>query len=110
MFNNKFLDNSGFIDNYGFTKNYGFQKNIRDPLEQKELLPQADSVTTFDSSNFFYALQDTGSDNKIEIGKSSNLKYDFLNKYILGIVNKDNFTDFLPDKDPTKSSIDSDGN
>ncbi len=110
MQDNGFTDHWGFIDNYRFTDNYGFQKNIRDPLEQKELLPQADSVTTFDSSNFFYALQDTGSDNKIEIGKSSNLKYDFLNKYILGIVNKDNFTDFLPDKDPTKSSIDSDGN
>ncbi len=106
----KFIDNSGFIDNYSFTKSYGFQKNIRDPLEQKELLPQDDAVTTFDSSNLFYALQDIGGDNQIEIGKSNNLRYDFLNKYILGIVNKDNFTDYLPDKDPTKSSIDSDGN
>ena len=116
MHANKWLDYSGFIDNtYRFNDSHGFYKNIRDPLEQKELPSEStNSVSSFESSNILYALQDTSKDGKgndqIEIGRSSVLKYEFLNKYILGIVNKDNFTDYLPDKNPTKSSLDSNGN
>lgn len=104
------IDNSGFIDNYQFEPTYGFQKNITDPLEQKQLEPKEGSITKFESSNIFYALQDDVASKKITVGKSTSLKYDFLNKYIVGIVNKDNYTDFLPDKNPTKTTVDSDGN
>lgn len=113
---NGWLDNYGFIDNtYKFNESHGFCKNIRDPLEQKELpFESIDAKNSFESSNILYALQDTKKNDQgkdeIEIGKSSILKYEFLDKYILGIANKDNFTDYLPDKNPTKSSLDSDGN
>ena len=107
---NQKIDNSGFIDNYRFEDTHGFQKNITDPLEQKKLEPQTNSVITFDSSNIFYALQDDITSQNVEVGKTNSLSYDFLNKYIVGIVNKDNYTDYLPDKNPTKTTVDSDGN
>lgn len=110
MSDNGRIDNSGFIDNYKFDPTHGFQKNITDPLKQKQLEPQDGSITSFESSNIFYALQNDIASKKVEVGKSTSLQYDFLNKYIVGIVNKDNYTDFLPDKDPTKTTVDSDGN
>ena len=105
-----YTDNNGFIDNYTFYDNAGFQKNVEDPLLGKELLPDPGEVNTFDSSNFFYFLQEQDSTGQPVIGKSDSLKYDFLSKYILGVVTRDNYTDFLPDKNPEKTQIDSDGN
>jgi hypothetical protein len=55
-------------------------------------------------------LQDQDSEGQPVIGKTSTLKYDFLSKYIMGVVTRDNYTDFLPDKNPEKTQIDSDGN
>lgn len=110
MYDGGKIDNFGFIDNYKFDNTHGFQKNIIDPLEQKKLEPKEGSITEFESSKIFYALQDDITSKKITVGKSTSLKYDFLNKYIVGIVNKDNYTDFLPDKNPTKTTVDSDGN
>ena len=55
-------------------------------------------------------MQDQDSEGQPVIGKTSTLKYDFLSKYIMGVVTRDNYTDFLPDKNPEKTQIDSDGN
>ena len=106
----RYTDNNGFIDNYTFDNNAGFQKNIEDPLLGNGLFPNPGDKNTFDSTNFFYFLQDQDSEGQPVIGKTSTLKYDFLSKYIMGVVTRDNYTDFLPDKNPEKTQIDSDGN
>lgn len=42
-------------------------------------------------------------------GKNTTIKYDFLKPYILGVVTRDNYTDYLPDKTPNNSENNSKG-
>ena len=53
----------------------------------------------------------SGEEQTPEPGKNTdiNASYSFINKYIVGIVTKDNYTDYLPDKSPEKTDVDSKG-
>ena len=66
----------------------------------------------FNGSTIFRILQPANSTtHEPEPGKNTdiNSNYSFLNKYVVGVVTKDNYTEYLPDKNPEKTDVDSEG-
>lgn len=73
--------------------------------------PSSGDYNNFQDSYILSYIQEHDTQNKCnpKLGTSTSVKYQFLNKYIIGIVTTDNYTTYLPDKNPTKNSKDSDG-
>ncbi|MCF0228043.1 MAG: hypothetical protein HUJ52_04425, partial [Malacoplasma sp.] len=103
----------------------GFQANAYNKLISTEWDKNSNNLSTTNASKGFYSGNNNfkgsnilriiqaanSSTHEPEPGKSAdvNSSYSFLNKYIVGIVTKDNYTDYLPDKNPEKTDVDSKG-
>ncbi len=98
---------------------YGFQNdpysvlNIENNFARNEVNANNNLTlinnNNFACSNIFSIFQTMGTIENPQPGKSTSVTYTFLKKYIIGVVNKENYLDYLPDKNPSKSSVDSDG-
>ena len=111
---------------YGFDTGAGFQENSYDKLDPEKWSQNNSSHTTNDDSPGFYSgtnnfkgstlfriiqAPNSGDQKNPEPGKNGDVNgsYSFINKYIVGIVTKDNYTDYLPDNSPKKSDVKSEG-
>ncbi|MCF0227278.1 MAG: hypothetical protein HUJ52_00460 [Malacoplasma sp.] len=111
------------INEFAFDSGSGFQQNPYSKLISSEWSNLSSAPLAGNNSGFYYStnnfrgssifriIQAAGASLDPEPGKSAdvNTSYTFINKYIVGIVTKDNYTDYLPDKNPNKADIDSDG-
>ena len=103
---------------YDFDNDAGFQKKPLSKLDSSLKFGTSSSFSTpFSGENnilnsaILTTIQALSSDNHIAPGSSSqpNSSYSFLKKYILSIVNRDNYKDILTDKNPNNTDVDSDG-
>lgn len=103
---------------YDFDNDAGFQKKPLSKLDSSLKFGTSSSFSTpFSGENnilnsaILTTIQALSSDNHIAPGSSSqpNSSYSFLKKYILSIINRDNYKDILTDKNPNNTDVDSDG-
>ena len=101
----------------------GYQAGAYDKVDKTKMVNSTSSSNekndgfylndnNFHGSSIFRLIQPCNTETKEpEPGKTSdvNSSYSFINKYIVGIITKDNFLDYLPDDNPTKTDVDSDG-
>ncbi len=108
--------------NYIFNTNAGFQPNPYSVLQTNSLTSTSSGNSVSNANSGLYISDNNFKDSMIlallqehddnynpKLGTSTSLGYDFLNKYIVGVVTKDNYLDYLPDNNPKKTTLDSDG-
>lgn len=108
-----FQPDSGKLTKFPFAKDGGFTTNPYSPLTSSKSFNNSPYTGdgNFENSIIFRLLQqyETNTNDGITPGTSSSLKYDFMNQYIIGAITVENYTSYFPDKNPQKTTSDSDG-